>query len=796
MMEGYVEEIKIIGADDTMLLEISEKNLLALNLEEMKSVQEYYTDIGRNPTDCEIETIAQTWSEHCYHKIFRADVDYTEIDGYKSTRKKIRFLDAIKDATNKVKGDFCVSVFEDNAGIIRFNERHGIAFKAETHNHPSALEPYGGAGTGIGGVIRDILGAGKGAYPIFNTDVLCLGLLDTPYEDVPEGVLHPRRIFRRAISGAGDYANRMGVPTASGAVIFDKGYQNNCLVFCGTLGIIPLDKVEKEVYDNDYIVIAGGRTGRDGIHGATFSSIALDKETSSSFVQIGNPILEKKMMDVLIKARDENLYNAITDCGAGGFSSAVGEMGKDIGARVYLEKIPLKYEGLLPWEIWVSESQERMVLAVPEKNLERLLQLFNDEDVEAVAIGQFKNTGKLEITHKGEQVCFLDMKFLHKGLSPRQLKATFNIAKGKPLLLKREETGLPDWKKSIMNVLGSCNVASREVITDQLDKEVQGRTIIKPLTGILQNGPSDATVLKLLYDEWKGVAVSCGINPFYGRIDPYYMAGCCIEEALRNLVAVGADPDQVAILDNFCWGNVDDEKNLGALARCVKGCKDFAIKYKLPFISGKDSLNNFFIDRDTGEKISIPGTLLISAVGIVPDIRETITSDLKKAGNLLYLCGKTENELGGSEYYRTHGIEGGKVPEPNPEEALSLMRKIHRCIKTDIIISSHDCSDGGLAITLLEMAMGGGKGVSVSLDKVLSADMPLGVLLFSETQGRFVVEVESKDRERFEKIMEGSISSCIGEVREGDEVSIRYKEDEVVMSVKEAQHIWKGELKW
>lgn len=795
-MGRYTEEVKIIGAGDKTLLDISEKNLLSLNLEEMKIIQEYFVSIGRNPTDCEIETIAQTWSEHCYHKIFRADIDYTEIADKGLQRKKITLLKKIKEATNKVRGNFCVSVFEDNAGIIRFNRRYGIAFKVETHNHPSALEPYGGAGTGIGGVIRDILGAGKGAYPILNTDIFCFGLLDTPYSELPEGVLHPRRVFRGVVSGVRDYGNRMGIPTASGAIVFDKGYQNNCLVYCGTLGIIPLDKVKKEVKDGDYIVVVGGRTGRDGIHGATFSSIALDKDISTSVVQIGNPIVEKKMMDVLMKARDENLYNALTDCGAGGLSSAVGEMGKEVGACVYLEKVPLKYKGLAPWEIWVSESQERMVLAVPEKNLTRLLQLFNDEDVEATVIGQFVKTGKLEIFYNGEQVCCLDMKFLHRGLPPRKLKAKFCVNKGKPLLSDKGIKRLPSLEERILKVLGSYNIASREAVITQYDHEVQAHTIVKPLTGMHQDGPSDAVVLKPLYDDWKGIAVGCGINPFYGRIDPYYMAGCCIEEALRNVLAVGADPDSVAILDNFCWGDVNNEETLGTLTRCVKGCYDFATKYKLPFISGKDSLNNFFIDKTTGEKTSIPGTLLISAVGIVPDVRKTVTSALKKEGNLIYICGKTYNELGESEYYRIYGIKGGKVPEPRPAKTIPLMRKIFNCIKGGIISACHDCSDGGLVVALLEMAMGGSKGATVYLDKVPASEKTPEVLLFSESQGRFVIEVDKKQRGKFEKIMAGFPFALIGEVEESDEFHIIYKKEDIILSVKEAKGIWKGGLKW
>jgi len=795
-MSEYTSEVHLLGAGESELVEISRKNLLSLTLEEMKAVRSYFEKAGREPTDCEIETIAQTWSEHCCHKVFRSEIEYTERIEGEVREEVIVLLDEIKRVTENINSGLCISVFKDNAGIIRFNEKYGIAFKVETHNHPSALEPYGGAGTGIGGVIRDILAAGKGAMPILNTDIFCLGMPDAPYEKLPEGVLHPHRIFRGVVSGVRDYGNRMGIPTASGAIIFEEGYQNNPLVFCGTVGVIPLKHVDKDISENDLIVLVGGRTGRDGIHGATFSSVSLEGKISTSVVQIGNPIVEKKMMDVLLAARDEGLYNSITDCGAGGLSSAVGEMGSRMGVVVNLEKVLLKHSSLLPWEIWISESQERMVLSVPEKNLDRILSLFNSEDVEATVIGRFVRTGMLRIYYGSEMVCNIGMNLLHEGLPLKRLRAHFS-SKGRSSVEKSRTVDNVDWSERILKVLGSLNIASREPVIRQYDHEVQGHMVLKPLTGMGGRGPSDAAVVKPFYDDYRGIAVGCGINPFYGKDDPYLMAGCCIEESLRNVVAVGAAPEQTAILDNFCWGDLNDDGQLGMLVRGVKGCRDFALEYRLPFISGKDSLNNFFIDAETGMKTSIPNTLLISAVGIVPDIRKTVSSDLKEGGNLLYLCGSTRREMGGSQYNHVLGFKEGKVPVPVPSRALPLMQKIHACIGISVIRACHDCSDGGFAVSLLEMAIGGSIGAEVILDRMVCPDCSVEDLLFSESQGRFIVEVDASRRDMFEKVMKGMEVAEIGRVSETKSVDCSYRGKEIFsLDVGESERVWRRGLKW
>lgn len=794
-MKGYASSVKIVGASDRELCEISRKNLLSLDLAEMKEIRKYFEALGRQPTDCEIETIAQTWSEHCYHKTFKAEIEYTEVEGGREKKEKLVLIREIMDVTQRLGAERCVSVFKDNAGIVRFDRDNGMAFKVETHNHPSALEPYGGAGTGTGGVIRDILGVGRGAFPILNTDVFCFGMPGVSHSELPAGVLHPRRVYKGVVSGVRDYGNRMGIPTGNGAIIFHRGYQNNPLVFCGTLGIIPLSMADKIVCGDDLIVVAGGRTGRDGIHGATFSSVKLAKDIPTSVVQIGNPIVEKKLMDVIIRARDLNLYNAITDCGAGGLSSAVGEMGEKTGAEVRLDAVPLKDSSLTPWEIWISESQERMVLSVPSGKVESLLALFASEDVEAAVIGRFRKTGSLDLYFKDEKVCSLGMKFLHGGIPRKNLKARFEI---------REEKEAPsagrakaDLSGDALGLLADPNISSKEAVITQYDHEVQSRTVLKPLVGMEKKAPSDAVVMRPVYDDYRGVAVSCGINPFYGMKDPYLMAGCCIEEALRNAVSSGAVPGEVSILDNFCWGDVNDLNLLGSLARCVKGCRDYALAYRLPFISGKDSLNNFFHGAVEEKPVSIPGTLLISAVGIVRDVRKICSTELKRKGSLLYLCGMTFKEMGGSAYYRLLGRDDGRVPKPRPGETLPLMEELNSLIEDRLVISCHDCSDGGLAAALCEMSMSGEYGSEVSLDNLAEEKILPEEILFSESQGRFIVEVEKNREAEFERRMKGKPYYFLGRVSGEGRIKVLFDGRPLVdVSCCDAEKAWRSGLTW
>jgi phosphoribosylformylglycinamidine synthase len=740
--------------DDAGLQRVSREGQLSLNLAELHAIQAHFRDLGRDPTDVELETLAQTWSEHCSHKTLKGKID---CDG-----RLINNLlkETIFGATQEVRrrlgpDDFCVSVFEDNAGVVRFNDGYHVCFKVETHNHPSAIEPYGGANTGLGGVIRDPLGTGLGAKPVCNTDVFCFAPPDTPPESLPAGVLHPRKVMKGVVAGVRDYGNRMGIPTVNGAVLFDERYVGNPLVFCGTVGLIPADRAHKEPRPGDLIVAVGGRTGRDGIHGATFSSVELTAESekvSGGAVQIGNAITEKKLLDVLLQARDRGLYHAITDCGAGGFSSAVGEMGEHLGAAVELEKAPLKYEGLSYTEIWISESQERMVLAVPEANWPALRDLCAGEDVEATVIGRFEPTGRLRLTYQGQQVADLDMKFLHNRRPDVVRKATATP------VLSTQYDGLSTQKDNftpdLLKILSSYNVCSKEWIIRQYDHEVQGGSVLKPLVGVRDDGPGDAAVVMPVLGEWTGFAVGCGLNPRYGDLDPYWMAAAAVDEAVRNVVAVGADPRRIALLDNFCWGNTDRPEVLGSLVRAAEACRDVALAYTLPFISGKDSLNNEY--RAGGKLLSIPPTLLISALGIVPDVRRCVSMDLKEPGNLLFLVGATRNELGGSHYHLVNGLGGGAVPRVDLELAPRLFRGLHEAIRQGLVRACHDLSEGGLAVAVAEMAFAGGVGADLADVAAVAPGEPDEVLLFSESPTRFVIEVAPANAD--------ALRQCLGEV--------------------------------
>jgi phosphoribosylformylglycinamidine synthase II len=793
--------VDLLELNDNQLLKLSKDWQLSLNLEEMQTIKKYFTKLGRNPTDCELESLAQTWSEHCVHKTMRGNIDYTDNSGKTPKRSIIKNLlkKTIMDATRKLDKPWCVSVFKDNAGVIKFDQNNNICFKVETHNHPSALDPYGGAGTGIGGVIRDILGVGLGAKPILNTDVFCFGMPDTKREDLPQGLLHPKRIMKGVVAGVRDYGNRMGIPTANGAVIFDQRYLGNPLVYCGTVGIMPQEFSFKKTSPGEYIVAIGGRTGRDGIHGATFSSVELTHESeniSSGAVQIGNAITEKKVLDTLLQARDQKLYTAVTDCGAGGFSSAVGEMGQDTGARVDLDKILLKYKGLTYSEIWISEAQERMVVSVPPKNLKRLLALFEKENVEAAVIGTFTDTKRLEIFSNGVQVCDLDMEFLHEGVPSSARKAVWN-----PPKLKSIKKNLPkDLSASLLTLLSDLNICSKEWIIRQYDHEVQGMSVLKPLAGIDNDGPQDAAVIKPLADSKKGIIISCGINSRYSDIDPYWMAASCIDESLRQIISVGGDLSRTAILDNFSWGNTTKPEVLGQLVRACLACRDASLAYSIPFISGKDSLNN---EYSIGKKtIAIPPTLLISAMAVIDNIENVISSDAKSAGNLIYCLGQTDDEMGGSSYYATKGWKSLNVPKVNFKANLKLYEQLSKATKAGLVRSCHDCSDGGLGVSLAEMAFSGGLGMQLDLrklnHKIDQKDLRDDALLFSESNGRFVVEIEKAKKSAFEKIMKGLSFSCLGELTADKNFQIFGLSGRKLISVSldRLKQAWQKPLKW
>ncbi|MBN2454090.1 phosphoribosylformylglycinamidine synthase subunit PurL [Candidatus Woesearchaeota archaeon] len=785
--EGEVKEIELLGADDDELLRISREGILSLNLAEMKQIRDYFEKEKRNPTDAELETIAQTWSEHCKHKTFTGDV--LLVNNGKEERIKNLLKSTIMAATNDVgrKRKWLVSVFKDNAGIIKFDENYHLAFKVETHNHPSALDPYGGSATGIGGVIRDVLGAGLGAKPVFNTDVFCFAMPDYN-EKLPKHILHPKRTFKGVVAGVRDYGNRMGIPTINGSIHFHERYLGSPLVFCGTGGIMKKGDEEKKPKKGDLVVTMGGKTGRDGIHGVTFASVALEESSPTTAVQIGNPIEEKRMLDALLQALDKRLYTAITDCGGGGFSSAIGEMGKELGVEVWLDKAPLKYMGLKPWEIWVSESQERMIVSVPEKNIEELKKICGKEGTEMSIIGRFTGDKKLVIKYKEKLVVDLEMPFLHGGLPKEERKAVWESSRNKEPDVNEKESYDEDLKK----ILSNPTVASKEWVVRQYDHEVQGCSIMKPLLGANNDGPGDASIIKPFESE-KAVAVSNGMNIRYGLVDSYWMAASAIDEALRNLVAVGGNIEHTALLDNFCWGNTDQPEKLGSLVMAARACRDIGTKYSLPFISGKDSLHNEIMIE--GKGINIPDTLLISAISVM-DPKNAVSMDIKEDGSVVFIVGKTYDELGASQFYNLFGEIGLNVPKVRPKEGLENMEKLSRAISKGLVRSCHDCSEGGVAVALAEMCFAGGIGMSVCLDNVpFEGERRDYKVLFSESNSRFIVEVAKGKEGEFTKIM-GNSAAIMGKTG-GKAISVESKGKTIISSdIKELKEAWQRPLKW
>jgi phosphoribosylformylglycinamidine synthase len=824
--------VDLLSASDKELSQISKASQLFLNLAEMRQIKNYFRKLKHNPTDCELETIAQTWSEHCWHKTFRGKINYREQllnENKSNTQYAIRntkidnlLKSTIMRVTKELNKPWCVSVFKDNSGVIRFDEKYNVCFKVETHNHPSALEPFGGANTGIGGVIRDPLGTGLGAKPILNTDVFCFASPDYPFNKLPAGTLHPKRIMKGVVSGVRDYGNKMGIPTVNGAILFHDDFVGNPLVYCGTVGIMPKEKSFKQAKKGDLIVVVGGRTGRDGIHGATFSSGELTHESetiSSGAVQIGNPIQEKKMVDTILEARDKNLYNAITDCGAGGLSSAVGEMGVGLGAEVYLEKVPLKYSGLSYMEIWISESQERMVLSVSKDKIAELIEVFAKENVEATVIGEFTDTKKLKLYYKDNLVCDLNMCFLHEGLPQITKKAVFVQPKH-----KEPKFSCPrDLTKYLLKLLSQYDIASKEWIIRQYDHEVQGGSVLKPLVGIVNDGPSDASIVKPILDSSRGLIIANGINFRYGFIDPYWMAASCIDEALRQIIAVGGSLKEVAILDNFCWGNPDKPDRLGSLVKAAYGCYDVAKAFGVPFISGKDSLNNEYLPAGKagtvkGKSLSIPGTLLISAIAVMDDVKKAISMYAKEAGDLVYIVGDSHGELGGSHYYDLFGMIGNGVPKVYPKKAKQIFEALSRASSLGLIKAMHDCSEGGIGVAAAEMAFSGGLGMEIFLSEApfiskseirnpksetnSKSQIPNSkrndIILFSESNSRFIVEIEKKKQNSFEKILKGLPFGLIGCVSENKEFKVYGLDGKVCINAElaELKEAWQKPLRW
>jgi len=796
-----LQRVPIRELNDEQLETLSKTGQLYLTLTEMQTIQAHFRSLDRDPTDIELESVAQTWSEHCSHKTLAGRIAYRDEKGerqFDNMLKETIFAATVQIRKSLGEDDWCVSVFEDNAGVIRFDDEDNIVFKVETHNHPSALEPYGGANTGIGGVIRDPLGTGLGAKPICNTDVFCFAPPDTPVEELPPGTLHPRRVMTGVVEGVRDYGNRMGIPTVNGAIYFDPRYLGNPLVYCGNVGILPREKSFKAAKPNDYIVAIGGRTGRDGIHGATFSSAELTSESehlSGGAVQIGNAITEKMVMDVLLQARDRDLYNAVTDCGAGGFSSAVGEMGEEIGAEVWLDQMPLKYEGLSYTEIWISEAQERMVFSVSPEKWPEFEALCASEDVEAAIIGKFVPTNRLKLKYQEHEVGDVSMEFLHDGRPPVIRDAIYEP----PAVTPMEVPESVDLQQTLFDILGSLNVASKEWVIRQYDHEVQGGSVIKPLVGIQRDGPGDAAVVRPKLNSRRGVVVSCGMNPCYGDFDPYDMAASAIDEAIRNCVAVGADASRIAILDNFCWGYTDRPETLGSLVRAAIACEDMAIALGTPFISGKDSLNNefsYFDDAGDKQTISIPSTLLISAIGQVEDVAKCVTMDAKEPGNALFVIGQTKCEMGGAHFGLVNGLSGGQVPRVDPVMARATFAALHSAISAGLVRSCHDLSEGGLAVAAAEMAFAGGLGMTIDLGSVPHDDDAASdaMLLFAESNTRFLVEVAADKVAEFTAAMREIPHARIGEVNDSRQFTATGSNAKIDASIDDLKSAWQSPL--
>ncbi|HDP36202.1 MAG TPA: phosphoribosylformylglycinamidine synthase [Candidatus Hydrogenedentes bacterium] len=812
--DAEVHEVSLELSDDA-LAALSREKMLALDLDEMRSIRNHYNHpdtrarrgrlgLPAAPTDIELEILAQTWSEHCKHKIFNATITYIDEHGDKHTIDGLfkTYIKGVTDAVSK-RVPWLVNVFEDNAGIIQFDDDHVFALKAETHNSPSALDPYGGAMTGIVGVNRDVLGAGLGFQCIFNTDVFCFA---SPFYkgEIPPRLLHPKRVLRGVHSGVRDGGNQSGIPDVNGAIVFHERFLGKPLVFCGTGGLSPAvvggrPAHKKAAKPGDHIVMTGGRIGKDGIHGATFSSEALHEGSPATAVQIGDPITQKKMADFLLEARDQGLFNCITDCGAGGLSSSVGEMAhKPGGASIYLDKAPLKYAGLAPWEIFLSEAQERMTLAVPPEHLDAFLDLARRREVEATVLGEYNNSGFLDCYYNGKLIGSLNMEFLHEGLPKMRLEAQLNPPEpAAELLLPSDES---DLTSDLLQVLGALNVCSKESFVRMYDHEVLGLSVLKQFQGARRDGPGNSGVIAPVPGSKRGIAVSCGICPKYSDLDAYRMAACAVDEAVRNLVAVGGKLGTIAGLDNFCWpdpvqsaSTPDGRHKLAQLVRACEALYDVCLAYDIPLISGKDSMKNDYRIGDT--KISIPPTILFTAAAIIEDVGKVVSMDAKAPGHSVYVLGETRDEMGGSEYLALRGQLGVNAPEVRPFSARALYERLGKAIKDGLVASCHDCSDGGLGVALAETAFAGDMGMTVTLS-------PLGVdngviALFSESQSRFVVTVSPDNAAAFEATLDGHPCYRVGETSQEPVLRIVCADGRKVESDLDAlRAAWKQPLNW
>ena len=816
-----VEVVALSSLGDEELKQVSQDRVLALSLDELNTIRDYYRRAeirqGRQerglppePTDAELEVLAQTWSEHCKHKIFNARIDYADQDTGRGETITSLFSTYIQQSTAILRqrageDDVCLSVFKDNAGVIRFDEEHSVCIKVETHNSPSALDPYGGALTGIVGVNRDPMGTGLGANLLCNTDVFCFA---SPFHDepLPPRLLHPHRVMEGVRRGVEHGGNQSGIPTVNGGLIFDPRFLGKPLVFCGTVGMMPAQiqgrpSHEKKARPGDRVIMVGGRVGKDGIHGATFSSEALHAGSPATAVQIGDPITQRKMYDFLIRARDLGLFNAITDNGAGGLSSSVGEMAEDTGGcEVDLCLVPLKYDGLVPWEILLSEAQERMTVAVPEGCLPRFLAMASDMDVEATDLGSFTDSGFFRVWFRDRLVAELEMDFLHHGLPRMELVARWSRPDPQPLEIPEEVQADPG--RFLRTMLGRLNICSRESVIRQYDHEVQGGSVIKPLVGDLCDGPGDAAVLRPVLDRSRGLVVSNGICPRYSDLDTYWMMACAVDEAIRNAVAVGGDLDHMAGVDNFCWCDpVQSDKTpdghfkLAQLVRANKALAHFCLGFGVPCVSGKDSMkNDYSMD---GFKISIPPTVLFSIISVIPDVGLTVSSDLKQPGEVIFLLGLTRKELGRSELASEIQSKGGDVPQVDLISARARYQSMQQAFRSGLVTACHDLSDGGLGVALAEMCIGGGLGADVNLDlvPVCGGQPDMETVLYSESPSRLLVTVSEDRAGDFEELFQGQAMARVGTVRAEPMFEIRCR-DRVVLQeeVQDLSRAWKSTL--
>ncbi|MFA6393117.1 MAG: AIR synthase-related protein [Candidatus Paceibacterota bacterium] len=779
------EELIKIGKEGIIGNDGVRRGPLALDLESMKVIQKHFQELGRNPKDIELESLAQTWSEHCKHTIFANPIDDIKDGLYKTY---------IKGATNTIrkqkgKNDFCVSVFSDNSGGIIFDKDNLVTHKVETHNSPSALDPFGGAITGIVGVNRDTIGFGLGAKPVANMYGFCFG---DPYDtralykdkNLTQKMLPPKRIMDGVIRGVNVGGNCSGIPTVSGFVRYDDQFRGKPLVFVGTVGIIPR-KINgkpshlKEALSGDYVVVVGGRVGADGIHGATFSSVAMDSTSPATAVQIGDPITQKKLSDAIVKeARGMDLYTSITDNGAGGISCSIAEMAKECGGVVVdLEKVPLKYQGLQPWQIWISESQERMTLSVPKNKWNTFKELMDKRGVEATIVGEFTNSGKCIVNYNGKEIMNISLEFLHDGLPKKPLTSS-PIAHhyDNPKTLSGVSR-----TKALEELFQDKNISGFSFVSEQYDHEVQASSVLKPLSGRGRIN-TDAQVLRPVLSSSKGVVVASALYPSYSLINTYHMASCAIDTAIRNAICAGASLSNLAILDNFCWCSSYDQNRLAELIDALKACYHFAVGYGTPFISGKDSMFNDFKgydDKGNPVAISIPPTLLISAIGVMPDLNKTVSPEFKKAGDSIYLLGETYDELGGSEYYKMlahNGKDknaiGNNVPRVDSEKNIKTYKSLEKVITKELVSSAISLASGGLAVAIAKASVGGMLGCKISLKNILGEISEIDQALFSESQGRILVTVSKENINKFEKIMKGISYAKIGAVLPSDKFII------------------------